>query len=149
MADEEKKVYGLGFDDEIDDGQNRQFDEIYVFEPGDYEFTVKNIDRTVNDDGYNRVIVDLEVTDGEHTSVVKDFITLKSTVIWKIAAYFRSLGMKKHGENIKMDWKGSIGKNGTLTLLKEERVSKKNTKYVINTVRTYLDPIDTVEDVEW
>lgn len=146
---EEEKVIGLGFDDEIDDGQSRQFDEIYVFEPGDYEFTVKNVERTVNDDGYNKVIVDLEVTDGEHTSVVKDYITLKSTVIWKIAQYFRSLGMKKHGENIKMDWKGSLGKKGMLTLLKEEKVSKQNNKYFKNSVRSYLDPIDTVEDVEW
>lgn len=146
---EEEKVIGLGFDDEIDDGQSRQFDEIYVFEPGDYEFTVKNVDRTVNDDGYNKVIVDLEVTDGEHTSIVKDFITLKSTVIWKIAQYFRSLGMKKHGENIKMDWKGSVGKKGMLTLLKEEAVSKQNNKYLRNSVKGYLDPIDTVEDVEW
>lgn len=145
---EEEKVRELAWDEVIDDGEG--YPERVVFEPGDYDFTVKSFERgKAKDTGRNMAILDLEVTDGSKKSVVRDWIVLTNKTYWKAANYFRSVGMKKHGEDIKMDWKGSIGKTGRCTLIKEEKISKKGNPYDVNYVYNYNDPIEEVEDYEW
>lgn len=144
---EENEVIGLEWDDEIDDGE--EFERV-LFEPGDYKFEVLNVEREVTKTtGNNMAALELKVTDGKKSAVVRDWIVLTNKTIWKIASFFRSVGLKKHGEKVKMQWKKALGLTGELSLKTEERTSSKGTTYTVNVVDAYLDPPEEVEDVTW
>lgn len=142
-----EELIELGFDDEISDGEGN---DIVLFEPGNYQFTVKSYERgKTKESGNNMVTVELEVTDGKKKSTIKDWIVLTNKTMWKIASFFRSIGLKKRGENIKMNWKESVGKSGMCTLSQDEKISKAGNSYKVNSIYSYLDPMEEVEDVEW
>lgn len=144
MADYNDEVFELSWDDEIDDGDEQ---ERVLFEPGDYDFKVKEFKRSMTKStGNNMAELDIEVTDGNKKAVIKDWIVLTNKTVWKIASFFRSIGLKKHGEKIQMKWKESVGKTGRCTLAQEERESKNGNTYLVNTIYSYNDP---VEDMEW
>ncbi len=141
-----EEVIGLDWEEEIDDGQEFEY---VVLEPGDYDFTVKSFERGKTKDTHNNMaILELEVTDGKKKAIVKDWIVLTNKTVWKIASFFRSIGLKKHGEKVKMKWKESIGRSGRCTLAQEERESQKGNTYKTNSVYAYIDPPEEI-DVQW
>lgn len=127
----------LDWDSVIDDGE-----EFTTLEPGEYDFTVKKFERGRTTRGAKLAIVTLEVTDGTKRAVVTDRIALQGNTIWKISSYFRSLGMKKHGEKIKMDFEGSVGKSGRCTIFVDEYQNKNGGISQSNKIDQYLDPPD-------
>lgn len=143
MADE---VYSLDWEVEIDDGSEFEY---VVFEPGDYDFTVKSFERGIaKESGNNMAILELEITDGERKAIVKDWIVLTNKTIWKIASFFRSIGMKKKGKNFTTKWKETVGKTGRCTLTQEDKESQKGKTYKINKIDAYLDPPQE-EEFKW
>ena len=143
----EEKARSLGWDDIINDGE--KYPERVVLEPGDYDFKVTKFERGISKNGNNMAELELEIKDGEKTAIVKDWIALTDKTMWKVANFFRSVGLKKHGEKTKMRWKESIGKTGRCTLTKVKLESKNGTPYDANQIHEYLDPIDETEDFEW
>ena len=106
---------------------NEQFDwdseieldgeEYITVEPGDYTFTVKKVERKNYAGGKsipacNMVLVtgEIEVPKGTATFQERMYLVRKNE--WKLSAFFRCIGMKKHGEKLRMDWPGSVGRKG-------------------------------------
>lgn len=137
----------LGWDDEIDeDGQ-----EFHLFEPGNYDFEVKKFEKGISKtDGAPMAILTIAITDGTYVNTVTERIPLKQSVKWKIASFFRSVGMKKHGETCKMDWPGSIGKKGRCAVVQETYKKKNGDDGTINRIDKFFDPVtDGDDDVPW
>lgn len=142
-----EEEFELDWEAEIDDGN--EFERV-LLEPGDYDFTVKKIERSkTKETGNNMAVVYLEVTDGERKAEIRDWIVLTNKTIWKIASFFRSVGLKKHGEKVKMKWPESVGLSGRCSVEQEERTSNKGNTYKANRIGSYLDPEEEVEDVQW
>lgn len=143
----QEEEYELDWEAEIDDGQ--EFERV-VLEPGDYDFTVKKIERSkTRETGNNMAVVDLEVRDGNKKAEIRDWIVLTNKTVWKIASFFRSVGLKKHGEKVRMRWTEAVGLSGRCTVEQEERVSNKGNTYKANRIYAYLDPEEEVEDIQW
>lgn len=135
----------LDWDSEIGDGDEQP--ERVVFEPGTYQFKVKKFEREIAKSSGNKMaVLTLEVTDGKKKAEIIDRLVLIKKVEWKIGSFFRSIGLKKHGEKMKMRWSKVEGLTGECELETEERTSKKGNTYSVNTVKKYNDPI---EDFEW
>jgi hypothetical protein len=65
---------------------------------------------------------------------------------WKISAFFRAVGLKKHGEKLKMKWDQAIGLKGKAHITK----TKGNKDDIFfNNVGNYIDPVAKGEDDEW
>lgn len=122
----------LSWDDEI-----VQDSEFVTLIPGEYPFTVKGFERA-RTNGSDKLpptamaIVDIEIN-GQAT--VKDRLVLHSKMEWKLSEFFVSLGMKKKGEPLKMNWGAIIGKTGRCKVINEEY--KGNT---YNRIDKYLEP---------
>ena len=103
----------LGWNDEIE-----QDGEEYVLLPeGDYCFTVTGVERArfpgnSKTEPCNKMIVTLEVDSEEGRAAVRESLLLTRKLEWKLCAFFRSIGMKKHGEKVRMDWAGAVGRRG-------------------------------------
>ena len=103
----------LGWDDTIENDGG----EYIVLPEGDYPFTVTSFERGSFPGGAkipacNKAVLTLTV-EHEGTSVnVKTDIILYKTIEWKISAFFRCIGLKKHGEKLKMKWGEVVGRTG-------------------------------------
>lgn len=110
MADFERE---LNWDDEITD-------ETGSFEPlpeGDYSFTVAKIERARSSGGgklppCNMAKVTLTVHGAENDRDITENLVLHSSLEWKLSQFFLSIGLKKHGEPLRMNWTAATGKTG-------------------------------------
>lgn len=146
---EEVKVYD--WDDEIEnDGEDREY---VTLEEGDYDFEVTKFERgsytpsaNAKTPACNQAIMTLKIATNEGDAYVIDRFPLASTMEWKIAAFFRSIGLKKHGEAVKMMWKDAIGCKGKAHIIKTKG---NNDNVFFNNVGKYIDPPAKGDDDEW
>lgn len=111
MSDFENELFD--WDSEIEsDGQ-----EYVNVEPGDYTFTVTKVERK-NFPGSDKlppcnmaeVMGTIDVPKG--TATFRERLYLCKAYEWKLSGFFRCLGMKKHGEKLRMNFPGAVGKKG-------------------------------------
>lgn len=117
-------------------------DQFIVLEEGDYEFTVVNFERGLQDKTAklpqcNKAIITLKV--GEAT-IVENF-PLCASMEWKASGIFRAVGLKKHGEKLKMNWPSLIGKTGKCHIKKTQGTQNSDTYF--NNVDKYYDYVET------
>ena len=103
----------MGWDDVLEnDGQ-----EFVILEEGDYNFTVTGFERGRFPGGAkvpacNKASLTLQVNTDEGIAVVKTDLLLYRSLEWRLSAFFRCIGQKKHGERLVMDWNRVIGSQG-------------------------------------
>ena len=110
MSDMERE---LGWDDEIE--KESSFVEL---PPGDYEFTIDHFERGRSQGSdkipaSNMAIVffNIKTPDGQEATIRENFI-LHSKLEWKLSELFRSVGLKKEGEKLRMNWSALPGLKG-------------------------------------
>lgn len=139
------------WDDEIqDDGAQKSF---VTLEEGDYDFEVTKFERGhytpkagVKTPACNQANITLKIETSEGDCYITESFPLASSMEWKISAFFRSVGLKKHGEKLKMKWNESIGLKGKAHITKTTG-NKDNVFF--NNVGYYIDPVAKAEDDEW
>ena len=66
-------------------------------------------------------------------------LMLYRTVEWKIAAFFRSIGQKKHGEKAVMDWSKVVGARGKAHFKPREYTTRDGEIRTVNDVVRFID----------
>ena len=136
----ENKDLLMGWNDEIsEDGQE------YVLLPeGDYNFTVTNFERGRFNGGAkvpacNKATITVQVEAKEGTTSVKFDLILYRTLEWRISAFFRSIGQKKHGEKLTMDWNKVIGSKGRAHFKQHSYTNQNGEEKFINDIERFID----------
>lgn len=131
----------LGWNDEI-----TKDDEFELLPAGTYDFKVKSLERGYFD-GSEKMSA---CPKADLTLIVRDPVTgkegkvfeslfLHSKSEWRLSQFFTSIGQKKKGEPLKMDWNKVPGSSGRLELTVNEYTSKKDgSKHENNRVGRYL-----------
>ena len=103
----------LGWDDSI--SQESSFIEL---PEGDYDFTIDHYDRArfpgsekIPACNMATVYFNVRGADGAEASVRENFI-LHTRMEWKLSELFRSVGLKKEGEEVRMNWNALPGLTG-------------------------------------
>lgn len=146
MANEDVKIYD--WDDEItDDGYTSE--ETVTLPAGNYPFEVIKTEKAWYETkggsipSCNMAKVYLRVDGGElGRAIVVENLYLTSKMEWKAANFFRSVGMKKHGEPIK--WSQidhCAGEHGRCAVLVDSYQANGQTRQ-INRVDKFFDPED-------
>lgn len=144
---EEVKVYD--WEDEISDDGNGNF---VTLEDGNYDFEVTKFERghytpsaNSKTPACNQANITIKIHTEEGDCYIVDKFPLASTMEWKASAFFRSIGLKKHGEPLKMRWTETIGCKGRAYI---KKTPGKKDDIFFNNVDHYNDPVG-VEDDEW
>lgn len=101
----------LGWDDVIS-----KDDSFIQIEPGDYDFTIDHYDRSRSQGSDKMPACAMAVvyfnihTEGE-PQIRENFI-MHSKFEWKLSQLFASVGLKKKGEDLRMDWNKLPGLTG-------------------------------------
>ena len=103
----------MGWDDVIEkDGQ-----EFVVLPEGDYTFTVTKFERShypgsPKIPACNKATLTINIDNDLGVATARFDLILYRTLEWKIASFFRCIGQKKQGEQVKMDWNNVVGARG-------------------------------------
>lgn len=122
--------FNNNFDHELDwnDEITNDGAEFISLQPGDYQFTVTNIERarhTPNPHNpgklpaCNKAIVSVKIETAEGSTTLKHNLFLHSTTEGMLSAFFGAIGQKKHGQPLKMNW-NVIGATGVCRINKRK-----------------------------
>lgn len=105
--------YTYDWDSEI----NNESSEFVLLPEGDYDFTVEKFERGTFDGSdklpaCKKAIVTFTIWGAEDKISITDNFLLCSKLEWKLSSLFLSVGMKKHGEPLRMNWTGLVGQKG-------------------------------------
>ena len=126
-------------------------EEFVLLPEGNYDFTVTEFQRgrfpgSQKIPACPKAVLTLRITapSGESASVKTDLI-LWGTLEWKIAAFFRSIGQKKHGETFRPNWDAIKGAKGRASVGIRTYINKNNKEVKVNDIEKFLDPTSDVQ----
>lgn len=127
----------LGWDDEIEKDS-----DFTLLPEGDYDFTVESFERGRHPGSEklppcNKAMLKIRIDSEEGTAVISHNLFLHTKTEGMISAFFSSIGQKKKGEKVKMNWNAVIGATGRCKVIvrkwkgddKEERQSNDIRKF--------------------
>jgi hypothetical protein len=137
----------LGWDDTIENDS-----EFQLLPDGDYDFEVIGFERARHNGSEklppcNKAVVSLrfETPEGLRTTI-KENLFLHTSQEGKLCAFFTSIGHRKHGEKLKMDWNKVVGAKGRARIFIDKWTGNDGREYENNKVKRYLEPDDTATD---
>lgn len=138
MSEFEKE---LGWDDEIS-----QESEFVILPEGDYDFEVISFERSRSNGSdklppSNMAILNIRVTNGKDSTTVKEYLVLHTKMEWKLSQFFRSIGQKKQGEAVHMNWNAVPGARGRCKVVVEKYTNDKGEQKESNRIAKFYDYI--------
>ena len=130
----------MNWDDAIEtDGQ-----EYILLPEGEYNFKVTNFERgrfvgSAKIPQCNKATITIQIEAKEGTTSVKFDLILYRTLEWRISAFFRCIGQKKHGEKLTMDWGKVIGSKGRAYIKQRSYTNLNGEEKFINDVERFID----------
>lgn len=133
----------LDWDSVIEDDGNSGY---ILLEEGDYEFTVSGLERarhpgSAKIPGCPKAVLTLSIETASGVAEVRTQLYLYKSVEWKLCAFFRSIGQKKHGERLVMDWDHVVGCTGHAHIIKRAYTGNDGTIKKTNDVQYFIDYI--------
>lgn len=132
----------LDWDSPIEDDGNG----FILLPEGDYEFVVSGFERGQHNGSANippcpKAILTLSVTSPEGVVQIKQDLYLCGKMEWKIASFFRSIGLKKHGERLVPQWDKVQGEAGHAHIVQREYVGNDGMNKKSNNIAYFIDYI--------
>lgn len=130
----------LDWNDAIEnDGQ-----EFVTLDEGDYIFEVTGFERGRFPGGpkipaCNKAALTLMVKADDGVAVIKTDLLLYKTMEWKLSAFFRCIGQKKHGERVEMDWNHIVGCKGRAHFKPRKYTDRDGNERMANDVDRFYD----------
>jgi len=130
----------MNWDDSIEtDGQ-----EYILLSEGEYNFKVTNFERgrfngSAKIPQCNKATITIQIEAKEGTTSVKFDLILYRTLEWRITAFFRCIGQKKHEEKLTMDWGKVIGSKGRAYIKQRSYTNLNGEEKFINDVERFID----------
>jgi len=136
----ENKDMLMDWNDSIEtDGQ-----DFILLPEGDYNFTVTNFERGRFPGGpkvpaCNKASITVQVDAKDGLAIVKFDLLLYRSLEWRISAFFRCIGQKKHGEKLTMDWNKVIGSNGRAHFKQRSYTNNQGEEKFTNDIDRFID----------
>lgn len=137
---ENNKDMLMDWNDSIEnDGQ-----EFVLLPDGEYNFTVTNFERGRFPGGAkvpacNKASITVQVDYEGKIAVVKFDLLLYRSLEWRISSFFRSIGQKKHGEKLTMDWNKVVGSKGRAYFKQKTYINNYGDEKTINDLDRFID----------
>lgn len=126
------------------DGVLENDSEYTILPEGDYLFEVTNFERGSFPGSEkmcpcNKATLTLKIESDKGTTNVFDDLILHKRMEWKLSQFFRSIGQKKKGERVTMNWNAVIGSKGRAHIIINTYTDRNGQERKNNKVSKYLD----------
>ncbi len=118
--------------------------EFIVLPEGDYTFTVTGFERgrfpgSAKLPPCNKATLTIRIDNDQGPATARFDLILYRTLEWKIAAFFRCIGQKKHGEKLAMDWSSLPGARGRAHIRPRSYTTRDGEERQVNDVVRFYD----------
>lgn len=118
--------------------------EFITLEEGDYVFKVVNFERgrfagSTKIPPCNKATITVQVKTDKGVASCRFDLILYRTLEWRLCSFFRSIGQKKHGEKLSMDWNKVVGSYGKAHFKPRSYVNQYGDEKVVNDVERFFD----------
>jgi hypothetical protein len=118
--------------------------EFIVLEEGDYNFRVTSFERghfpgSAKIPACNKAAITVLVETPDGNASVKFDLILFRTLEWRISAFFRCIGQKKHGERLVMDWNKVLGSQGRAHFKPRNYTNSYGEEKTVNDIDRFID----------
>lgn len=126
----------------------------YVLLPeGDYDFTVSKFERARYDGSEkippcNNAKVTLKISGEEGEIEITENLFLCKKFEWKLSSFFLSIGQKKHGEPLRMNWNKVVGAKGKCHVYVDKYTKKDGSSGESNKIKKYYAYDEEVNTVK-
>ncbi len=130
----------LGWDDQIEK------ESTFILLPeGEYDYTVKSFSRGRHQGSAKlppcpKAVLKIEVTNGTDSTTIEHNLFLHSKCEGMLSEFFVSIGLKKHGEPLKMNWNAVTGKTGRCKVYIDTWQGTSG-EMKSNKIKKFLDPV--------
>lgn len=147
MANEDFREFGWE-DEIIDEGK-----EFVLLPEGDYDFTVSKFERGRHNGSEkmppcNVAKVTVTVWGAEDKLDITENFFLCNRMEWKLSQFFLALGLKKHGEPLRMNWNAVPGRRGKCHVYVDTYVKKDGGEGKSNKIKKYYAYDEQVQTVQ-
>lgn len=130
---------------EWDDVIENDGEDFEILPEGDYDFTVTKFERSRSKGSSkmppcNMAVITMRVSNENGSTVISDNIVLHTKMEWKIAQFFRAIGQKKHGEQLRPRWGEVVGSKGRCHVYVDKFTGNNNRERESNKIDRYYDP---------
>lgn len=141
--------YELGWDAAIE----KDAPEYILLPEGDYDFTVTKFERARHNGSEklppcNKAILYLSIETPEGTAVVQHQLFLHTKTEGMLSAFFTSIGQKKKGEKITMNWNAVTGAKGRCKIYVDTWIGNDGNEKKSNKVRRFYEPAEDNHTVQ-
>ena len=133
----------LGWDDQIENDGS----EFVTLPAGDYDFIIVGFERGRHGGSdklpaCNKAIVEIKITGPEGETTIKHNLFLHSKTEGILCAFFTSIGQRKKGEKVSMNWNAVIGSTGRAKVaIKKWTYDGKD--YEGNEIKKFYEPTES------
>jgi hypothetical protein len=138
MSDIERE---FGWDDQIEnDGP-----EFALLPDGDYDFEIVDFERGRHNGSdklppCNKAIVHVKVEGPEGINIIKHNLFLHSKTEGMLCAFFTSIGQRKKGERVSMNWNAVVGSKGRCKVYIDNWTNDKGEVKSSNQIKKFYEP---------
>ena len=130
----------MDWDDSIESDGNGYV----ILEEGDYVFEITNFERgrhpgSAKVPACNKASITLKMETEQGTAFAFENLYLYRTMEWKLSEFFRSIGQKKAGERLVMNWNTVLGARGRVHIVPATYKGSDGQTHEKNQVTRYLD----------
>lgn len=131
----------LGWDDEI-----AKESEFVLLPEGDYYFTINRFTRgrhpgSAKLPACNKAELEIAVDDGKgNKGIVFHNLFLHTKTEGMLSAFFISIGQKKHGEPLRMNWNAVVGAQGKCKVIVDKWTNDKGEERSNNKIQKFYEP---------
>lgn len=134
----------FGWNEEIKNDGN----DFTLLNEGEYPFEIQKFERGRSRGSdkmppCNMAILTIRVDD---QTTLTERLVLHSKMEWKLCQFFTSIGLRKHGEKIRMDWSKVTGAKGRCKVVVEDYIDKNGATKYTNRIDKFLDPAESGGD---
>ena len=138
-----------GWEDEI----NNEDGEFVLLPEGDYDFTVSKVERARHQGSEklppcNKAVVTLTVWGPDDKFEITENLLLCNKLEWKLSQFFLSIGLKKHGEPLRMNWSSAVGRKGKCHLYINKYTDKNGEERQSNRIKKFYAYDENVQTVQ-
>ena len=149
--DPKNNTSGLDWNATIEDDS----DGYRLLTPGEYNAKITFFERTRYNGGEklppcNMAVLTLSIETEDGPLEMKTNLMICRKLEWKLSAFFRAIGRKKHGQRLVMNWDGLVGLPLRVHIA-NKKVEKDGETRFYNDVDRYIDydPKNFPSDPEW
>ena len=146
----EKIEREFGWDDEIENDGG----EFVLLEPGEYEFWIEDFERkrfggSSKLPPCNQAVLTVKIMSPQGVEcTIKHNLFLHSKVEGLLCSFFTSIGQRKHGEKLKMDWSKVRQASGFCKVGLREYTDNNGVVRQANQIEKFLEPTEAPKR-EW